>query len=124
MTRRRAAEKIARTGIERRDDMMYFIKNGDVWAMRRKMPGEPRGRAELIAEAGVEMDYARYLYFVDGDGDVARMDRGVPPPRKPKKKVAKKKKKKVANKKKKVAKKKKAAKKKTPPRTAARERLL
>lgn len=70
-------EKIAKLGIKRDNDLMYYIKKGDVWATPRKKPGQPKGRATKIADAGVEMDYSKYLYYLDGDGDVARKERQV-----------------------------------------------
>ena len=70
-------EKIAKTGIKRDNDLMYYIKTGDVWATPRKKPGQPKGKASKVANAGVEMDYSKYLYYLDGDGDVARKERQV-----------------------------------------------
>jgi hypothetical protein len=70
-------EKIAKLGIKRDNDMMYYIKNGDVWATPRKKPGQPKGKATKIAPAGIEMDYSKFLYYLDGDGDVARKERQV-----------------------------------------------
>lgn len=70
-------EKIAKTGIKRDNDLMYYIKTGDVWATPRKKPGQPKGKAQKIASAGIEMDYSKYLYYLDGDGDVARKERQV-----------------------------------------------
>ena len=70
-------EKIAKTGIKRDNDLMYYIKKGDVWATPRKRPGQPKGKASKVADAGVEMDYSKYLYYLDGDGDVARKERQV-----------------------------------------------
>jgi hypothetical protein len=70
-------EKIAKLGIKRDNDLMYYIKNGDVWATPRKKPGQPKGKATKVAPAGVEMDYSKYLYYLDGDGDVARKERQV-----------------------------------------------
>jgi predicted transcriptional regulator len=70
-------EKIAKTGIKRDNDLMYYIKNGDVWATPRKKPGQPKGKAAKVAAAGVDMDYSKYLYYLDGDGDVARKERQV-----------------------------------------------
>ena len=57
--------------------MMYYIKSGDVWATPRKKPGQPKGKAAKVAAAGVEMDYSKYLYYLDGDGDIARKERQV-----------------------------------------------
>jgi hypothetical protein len=70
-------EKIAKLGIKRDNDLMYYIKNGDVWATPRKKPGQPKGKAQKVAPAGVEMDYSKFLYYLDGDGDVARKERQV-----------------------------------------------
>src|SRR5499426_4867581 len=70
-------EKIAKLGIKRDNDMMYYIKSGDVWATPRKKPGQPKGKAAKVAAAGIEMNYAQYLYYLDGDGDIARKERQV-----------------------------------------------
>ena len=70
-------EKIAKTGIKRENNLMYYIKGGDVWAVPRKQPGQPKGKATKVAAAGIEMDYSKYLYYLDGDGDVARKERQV-----------------------------------------------
>src|SRR5687767_11075270 len=70
-------EKIAKLGIKRDNDLMYYIKKGDVWATPRKKPGQPKGKASKGADAGVEMDYSKYLYYLDGDCDVARKERQV-----------------------------------------------
>ncbi len=70
-------EKIAKLGIKRDNNLMYYIKQGDVWATPRKQPGQPKGKAAKVAQAGVEMDYSKYLYYLDGDGDVARKERQV-----------------------------------------------
>jgi hypothetical protein len=70
-------EKIAKTGIKRDNDMMYYIKGGDVWAVPRKKPGQPKGKATKVAAPGVTLDYSKYLYFLDSDGDVARKARQV-----------------------------------------------
>ena len=58
--------------------MMYYIKTGDVWATPRKKPNQPkRSKAAKVAAAGIEMDYSKYLYYLDGDGDVAHKERQV-----------------------------------------------
>lgn len=69
--------KIVKLGIKRDNDMMYYIKTGDVWATPRRKPGQPKGKASKIATAGIEMDYSKYLYYLDGDGDIARKERQV-----------------------------------------------
>lgn len=71
------SDKIARLGIERDNDKMYYIKNGDVWAVPRKQKGQPKGKPVKIASTGLAMDYSRYIYYLDGDGDVARKDRAL-----------------------------------------------
>jgi predicted transcriptional regulator len=84
-------EKIAKLGIKRDNDMMYYIKNGDVWATPRKKPGQPKGKAAKVAAAGIDMDYSKYLYYLDGDGDVARKERQVGGSKRKKSKAAPKK---------------------------------
>lgn len=71
------SDKIARLGIERDNDLMYYIKNGDVWATPRKQKGQPKGKAQKIAATGLELDYSKYIYYLDGDGDVARKARAL-----------------------------------------------
>src|SRR5574342_299376 len=71
------SDKIARLGITREPDMMYYIKNGDVWATPRKQKGQPKGKAVKVASTGLAMDYSRYIYYLDGDGDVARKERAL-----------------------------------------------
>jgi len=71
------ADKVAKLSIQRDNDFMYFIKKGDVWRVPRKKPNQPKGKSEKVAAAGVEMDYGKYIYFLDGDGDIARKERQV-----------------------------------------------
>ena len=70
-------EKLKKLGIKRDNDLMYYIKSGDVFAVPRKKPGQPKGKAQKVAAGGIEMDYSKYLYYLDGDGDVARKERQV-----------------------------------------------
>ena len=103
-------EKVARLSIVREKDMMYYVKDGAVWKVRRKQPGVPKGKPEKVEECGFEMDN-NYIYFLDKAGDVARAKRAVGGQKRKKaakkaKKPAKKKAKKVAKKAKKPAKKK------------------
>jgi hypothetical protein len=105
------AEKVAKLGVNREKDFMYYVKDGAVWKVQRKQPGVPKGRPEKVEDGGVEMD-TNYIYFVDKDGDIARAKRAVGGQKR--KKSGKKKsaaKKKPAGKKKSAAKKKPAAKK-------------
>jgi ParB family chromosome partitioning protein len=69
------AEKVARTGVKRDQNTMYFVRDGDVWGMPRRQPGKPAGKAQLIAKGAVQMDLTTYLYYVDADGDIARVQR-------------------------------------------------
>jgi len=103
-------EKVARLSIVREKDMMYYVKDGSVWKVRRKQPGVPKGKPEKEADGGFEMDN-NYIYFLDKAGDVARAKRAVGGQKRKKaakkaKKPAKKKAKKVAKKAKRPAKKK------------------
>jgi hypothetical protein len=70
------AEKVAKLGIKREKDFMYYVKDGGVWKVQRKQPGVPKGRPEKVEDGGFEMD-TNYIYFVDRDGDVARAKRAV-----------------------------------------------
>jgi hypothetical protein len=70
------AEKVAKLGIGREKDFMYYVKDGGVWKVQRKQPGVPKGRPEKVADGGFQMD-TNYIYFVDRDGDVARAKRAV-----------------------------------------------
>ena len=70
------AEKVAKLGVSREKDFMYYVKDGGVWKAQRKQPGVPKGRPEKVADGGFQMD-TNYIYFVDRDGDVARAKRAV-----------------------------------------------
>ena len=108
------AEKVKKLGITRDKDFMLYVKDGDVWKVRRKQPGVPKGKPEKVADGGFEMDN-NYIYFVDKDGDVSRAKRAVGGQKR--KKVVKKKTVKKPAKKKTVKKpaKKETAKKPAPP---------
>ena len=66
-----AAEKVFKAGVKRDNDMMYYIKGGDVWAVPRKKPGEAKGKASKVADGGVKME-SGFIYFLDKAGDIAR----------------------------------------------------
>ncbi len=93
------AEKVAKLGVEREKDFMYYVKDGEVWKVQRKQPGVPKGRPEKVADGGFEVD-TNYIYFVDRDGDVARAKRAVGGQKRKKKAGAGKAKKKAAARKK------------------------
>ena len=99
------AETVAKTGVQRDKDFMYYIKSGAVWRVPRKQPGKPKGKSEKVVDAGVAQD-TNYIYFLDKHGNVARAKRAIggqkrkksaaKTTKKPVKKVAKKPVKKVA----------------------------
>ncbi|HEY3355264.1 MAG TPA: hypothetical protein VGQ83_18570 [Polyangia bacterium] len=94
------AEKVAKLGIKREKDMMYFVKDGGVWKVPRKQPGVPKGRQEKVTDGGFVQD-TDHIYFLDKDGDVSRSPRAVGGQKRAKKaakRVAKKPVKKVAKK--------------------------
>ena len=103
------AEKVAKLGVEREKDFMYYVKDGGVWRVQRKQPGVPKGRTEKVADGGFEMD-TNYIYFVDRDGDVARAKRAIGGQKRKKKTRASAKKRSAPRKAKKPAKKKAKAK--------------
>jgi hypothetical protein len=70
------AQKVAKVGIKRDKNFMYYIKKGDVWRVPRKRPGKPKGRPECIAKVGAKMD-TDYIYFLDKNGDVSCAKRAV-----------------------------------------------
>ena len=70
------AEKVAKLGVSREKDFMYYVKDGGVWKVQRKQPGVPKGRPEKVADGGFQMD-TNYIYFVDKQGDVSRAKRAV-----------------------------------------------
>src|ERR1051325_8433025 len=74
----RMAEKVAKLGVNREKDFMYFVKDGAVWKVQRKQPGVPKGKPEKVQdpESPVQMD-TDYIYFVDRDGDISRAKRAV-----------------------------------------------
>jgi hypothetical protein len=84
------AEKVAKLGISRDKDFMLYVKDGNVWRVRRKQPGVPKGKPERVADGGFEMDN-NYIYFVDRDGDVSRAKRAVGGQKRKKKAPARKK---------------------------------
>lgn len=70
-----AAERIARTGLTRNNALMYYIKDGDVWAVPRKVAGKPKGKATRVARLGLDLDYSRFLYYLDANLNVVRSRR-------------------------------------------------
>jgi hypothetical protein len=52
------------------DGMDGCLENSEEETRRRKSGG-----AEQLSTVGIEMDYDNYLYYLDGDGDIARKKR-------------------------------------------------
>ena len=67
------SEKVFVTNIKRDASLMYYIREGNVWATSRQRGGE----RSMVAETNLIIDHATYLYFVDQDGDVSRTRRQV-----------------------------------------------
>jgi len=74
-------QKVARTGIRRKPDRMYFIKGTTVYSVARGRKGAPHKKEVSFRH---ERDN-EYIYFLDGDGDVARAKRKLGGRRKKKK---------------------------------------
>lgn len=66
-------EKVQRVGVKREGDRIYYVKDGDIWSAPRR-PAKKDGPA-LVRKVGLVADHLTYLYFVDGDGDIARKRR-------------------------------------------------
>ena len=60
-------ETIAKTGVKRDKGLIYYIKGGDVWGSPLKKPNMPKGKAQKIASTGVDLDYAKFMYYVSTD---------------------------------------------------------
>jgi hypothetical protein len=65
------AQKMAKLGIKRDKNYLYYIKGGDVWQVPRKQPGMKKGKASKVADGGVKME-SGFIYFLDKAGDIAR----------------------------------------------------
>lgn len=74
-----AGKKTISVGIKRDNDYMYYIKEGAVWRVPRKKPGvRAKGKKEKLAQfcKPAEMDYSKFLYYLDGKGNVVLTPRG------------------------------------------------
>jgi len=65
------AQKMAKLGIQRDKNYLYYIKGGDVWQVPRKQPGMKKGKASKLADGGVKME-SGFIYFLDKAGDISR----------------------------------------------------
>ena len=65
------AQKMAKLGIQRDKNYLYYIKGGDVWQVPRKQPGMKKGKASKLADGGIKME-SGFIYFLDKAGDISR----------------------------------------------------
>ena len=69
-------ERVAATGLRREPGLMYFISKGDVWSVPMKKPGKKAtGSKKRVAALGLELDYSKYLYYLDANLNVMRARR-------------------------------------------------
>jgi hypothetical protein len=68
-------EKIQSTPIVKDNKkFLYYIKDGKVFRVPKKQTGVAKGRSEMQFDAKLTQD-PDYIYFVDEDGDIARVPR-------------------------------------------------
>lgn len=70
------AQKVAKLGIQRDNNYLYYIKGGDVWQVPRKRPGMKKQKGSKLAAGGVTME-SGFIYFLDKSGDIARVKAAV-----------------------------------------------
>ncbi|HTE52526.1 MAG TPA: hypothetical protein VK698_16855 [Kofleriaceae bacterium] len=70
------AQKVAKLGIQRDNNYLYYIKGGDVWQVPRKRPGMKKQKSTKLAPGGVTME-SGFIYFLDKAGDIARVKAAV-----------------------------------------------
>lgn len=70
------AQKVAKLGIQRDNNYLYYIKGGDVWQVPRKRPGMKKQKGSKLAAGGVTME-SGFIYFLDKGGDIARVKAAV-----------------------------------------------
>lgn len=69
-----AKKVVAKLGIKRDSDRLYFIRDGAVWSSPRKGVRGRRTEVARFAPRG-SMDYAKFIYFLDKAGNVVAADR-------------------------------------------------
>ena len=66
------AEKVAKAGVKREKNFLYFIdKQGDVARAKMARGGKKGGGREKVAKTAVKKE-SGYLYYLDKQGDVSR----------------------------------------------------
>ncbi len=75
-------EKIENLGIEKEKNWLYYARSdgGRLSVYRSRMnrsggAGMDEPEREKLVDTDIDPDYDRYLYYVDGDGDLARAER-------------------------------------------------
>jgi hypothetical protein len=69
-----AYEMVARLGLARDPEFMYFVKERQVQRVRKKRPGQPPAAPEIMAELQSPAD-PDWFYVIDEKGDVVRTPR-------------------------------------------------
>jgi hypothetical protein len=68
-------EKIEAAGIKKNNkEFLYYIKGGRVYRVHKKGHGSPKSQPEVAYQGEIKQD-PDYIYFVDEDGDIARVPR-------------------------------------------------
>lgn len=70
-----AHEKIAHLALKRDPGLLYFVKENSIWAATRAEANQPKPRARRIASLDLSLDHDHFVYYIDGDGDLARRER-------------------------------------------------
>ena len=81
------AQKVAKLGVKRDNNFLYYVKGGDVMRVARKQPGVKKSKPEKVAASGITKE-AGFIYFVDGNGDISRAKMAVGGQKRKKKKAA------------------------------------
>jgi hypothetical protein len=68
---------VEKLNIQRSDDYMYYVKGDGVYRIARKKPGAPMAKAEKLAPITTVLDYSKFLYYVNQNGDLAAKSRQV-----------------------------------------------
>lgn len=76
-------EKYVVLNLERDPGLDYYVRTsgrggkdgGDVWATPSPKPGAPKLAPVRVTSVGFHVDWDKFNYFVDADGDVSRTPR-------------------------------------------------
>ncbi len=67
-------EKVQKLGLKIDPRLMYLVNDGWVWTVKRAGGGKSPPKPVRLAKGNFDADDA-YVYFVDADGDVSRVER-------------------------------------------------